>query len=368
MLYLAIIGAGPYGLSLAAHAKDVGLNYKVFGYPMDFWKSKMPPNMFIRTLLEYTGLSDPNNKFTLNHYQREKREIFSYPLPRSVFVKYGLWFTEQLAISIEKTLITQVSLDKGLFKLESQDGIEFIARKVIVAVGLTNAQYIPPKLSEFPEHLVSHTSKYTAFDQFEGKDVLVLGGGQSAWEAAALLHQSNANVQLVYRRPHRLSPDKNTNAKQQALASRFYTYSKEKQQDIRKNFVKPTVSDFLVPFVEGKVKQKSNTSVIDAVRTKDGRLKVVFNDHSSLVIDHLIAATGYKFSPERLPFLKRVKEHILLNPSGSPKVNEHFESTLPNLYFSGPSTSYNHGPTFNFIADVKRTANVIINHLASAKG
>ncbi|MEH7238049.1 hypothetical protein [Bacillus sp. JJ1562] len=39
---VAIIGAGTFGLSHAAHAKSAEITYKVIGYPMDFWKLMMP--------------------------------------------------------------------------------------------------------------------------------------------------------------------------------------------------------------------------------------------------------------------------------------------------------------------------------------
>ncbi|MCM3567597.1 NAD(P)-binding domain-containing protein [Neobacillus mesonae] len=363
MLDVAIIGAGPYGLSIAAHAKAAGLTYKVFGYPMDFWKAKMPPEMFIRTQLKYTGLSDPDNRFTLEQYQNEKNIKLSYPISRSIFVDYGLWFIEKTNIIVEKVLIEEVVLNGDYFIVKPENGPCEKAKKVVVAVGLTNAEYIPWNLASLPKEVISHTSDYTQYGQFERKHVLVLGGGQSAWEAAALLHKAKAQVDLVYRRPHRLPPIEGINANQREIADKFYYYTDKKKSEIRNWLESPTVSDFLVPLVEGKVKQRPGTFIIKAEETKDGKVNVTFNNGTAITVDHIIAATGYRFSPSKLNFLQELVGKIELNDKGEPKVNEYFESTLKNLFFAGPATGFDHGPTFRVMAGVWRTSEVVIDYI-----
>jgi cation diffusion facilitator CzcD-associated flavoprotein CzcO len=47
---IAIIGAGPYGLALAAHLVKKGLNdIRVFGEPMGSWKNNMPAGMLLKS-------------------------------------------------------------------------------------------------------------------------------------------------------------------------------------------------------------------------------------------------------------------------------------------------------------------------------
>ena len=46
---IAIVGAGPYGLSAAAHLKAKGFAVRVFGEPMEFWADKMPAGMLLRS-------------------------------------------------------------------------------------------------------------------------------------------------------------------------------------------------------------------------------------------------------------------------------------------------------------------------------
>src|SRR5213079_230240 len=50
---VAIVGAGPYGLSAAAHLRAAnGLDVRVFGEPMSFWERHMPKGMLLRSPLE----------------------------------------------------------------------------------------------------------------------------------------------------------------------------------------------------------------------------------------------------------------------------------------------------------------------------
>ena len=369
---LVIIGAGPYGLSLAAHAAKAGLDVEICGYPMDFWQSKMPPQMFIRTLPDYTSFSDPENRYTLACYQEEKGMELSYPIPRRVFVDYGMWFIEKNRLSVQRELATELCLEDGGFCVHTEAGRMVRARNVAVAVGLTNAQYIPPHLRPFHGKLISHTAEHTAYDAFSGQKVIVLGGGQSAWEAAALLHEAGADVELVYRRSGRLTAEPNVNVLQRQVADQFYHFSKEEKQAIRNRIERPTVADFLVTLVEGKVPQRPNTTVEKAERAEDGKLHVYFGGASggeTAVVDHLVAATGYRFSVEKLPFLNPVLPMLDREAGGCPMVDYSFQSNVPGLFFAGPAASFNHGPTFKFVAGVsfasRQIADAVKNRLLS---
>ena len=46
---VAIIGAGPYGLSVAAHLNALGVDYRIFGKPMQLWRDHMPPGMRLKS-------------------------------------------------------------------------------------------------------------------------------------------------------------------------------------------------------------------------------------------------------------------------------------------------------------------------------
>jgi FAD-dependent urate hydroxylase len=364
ILDIIIVGAGPYGLSLAAHAQASGLSYELIGFPMEFWYKKMPPEMFIRTKLQNTGLSDPNNSFTLERFSKEGGIALDYPLTRRTFVEYGFWFIYKTGINVTEDYVTSISKNEDIFQIHTSNGREIYSKNVVIAVGLTNARYVPENLTHLPSSLVTHSSDHINFHSFKGRNVLVLGGGQSAWEVAALLHEAAANVKLVYRSPMRLSSDKETNERQKYFADKFYFMNEVEKEKIHLELRKPTVADFLVPLVEGKVQKFPNTRIKEVLQTDNGKLQVFFQK-DDIVVDHLIAATGFKYSLYKLSFLNPILTLLETEVDDKPKVDKNFQSTISGLYFAGPATAFSHGPTFLFIAGVWHTSKTIISSIGN---
>ena len=86
---VAIVGAGPYGLSAAAHLRAVkGLEVRVFGEPMSFWERHMPVGMRLRSPWAASHLADPNRSLTLEAYQSACGNHLSAPIPLSRFIEY----------------------------------------------------------------------------------------------------------------------------------------------------------------------------------------------------------------------------------------------------------------------------------------
>jgi FAD-dependent urate hydroxylase len=61
---IVIVGAGPYGLSVAAHLRRHGLPFRIFGSPMQSWRSNMPAGMFLKSEGRASSLSDPAGSYT----------------------------------------------------------------------------------------------------------------------------------------------------------------------------------------------------------------------------------------------------------------------------------------------------------------
>ena len=68
---IAIIGAGPYGLSIAAHLRARDIEHRIIGEPMQFWLGHMPKGMFLKSDGFASSLYDPGGHFTLRHYCEE---------------------------------------------------------------------------------------------------------------------------------------------------------------------------------------------------------------------------------------------------------------------------------------------------------
>jgi cation diffusion facilitator CzcD-associated flavoprotein CzcO len=188
MVDLIIIGAGPYGISLAAHAKACGLSYILLGRPMHFWKEQMPQSMFIRTNPRYISFSDRDDALTIERFSRETNVPLESPFPRPAFVDYAFWFARHAQIAFTPELAVTLGRLHDGFSVITETGNRLSGRHVVVATGLQHFSHIPEELNGLPAELLSHTFGQTEFSRFKGQRVAVIGSGQSAWEAAALLH------------------------------------------------------------------------------------------------------------------------------------------------------------------------------------
>ena len=115
---LAIIGAGPYGLSLAAYLKAYGVNFRIFGQPMDFWLSHMPKGMKLKSEGFASSLYDPKAEFTLQTYCKQKGIEYAdsgIPVPLEVFAAYGLEFQKRFVPQLEKKLVEQLQRTATVF-------------------------------------------------------------------------------------------------------------------------------------------------------------------------------------------------------------------------------------------------------------
>ncbi|MER6984557.1 FAD-dependent oxidoreductase, partial [Streptomyces carpinensis] len=206
-LPVAVIGAGPYGLSVAAHLRARGLPVRVFGEVMGSWRHAMATGMFLKSTPDAVDLSAPEPggrlaDFLRVHGEQELTELT--PIPCDVFVRYGQWFQKRYVGEVEPARVVAVdrAADGSGFAVRLDDGQELAARTVVVATGLNGLAHIPQELRRLApegpgaEALVSHTSHHTDLSRYAGRRVAVIGGGQSALESAALLHEAGARAQV----------------------------------------------------------------------------------------------------------------------------------------------------------------------------
>jgi cation diffusion facilitator CzcD-associated flavoprotein CzcO len=199
---IAIVGAGPYGLSTAAHLREIaGLDVKIFGEPMEFWKSRVPEGMLLRSPWSASNLSDPKASLTLNHFRDRARKQIATPIPLDTFVDYGLWFQKEAVASLDKQNVKLVQRDGSGFRVTLTDGSLVSSKRVIVATGIATFATRPKQFQGLPKNLVSHTSDQRGIRQFTGKRVAVVGGGQSALESAALIAEAGGQPEVFTRAP-----------------------------------------------------------------------------------------------------------------------------------------------------------------------
>ena len=157
---VAIIGAGPYGLSLAAHLRAVGVDYRHFGVPMRLWEATMPQGMFLKSQGFASNIADPDGTHTLEAFcQATGRPYASYGLPVSLdnFVSYGHWFQSERGLKIEEVHVDDVTMRNGGFEV-SAGGEHVLARRVVVAIGVEAFAYVPKALAGLSSAHCTHSA------------------------------------------------------------------------------------------------------------------------------------------------------------------------------------------------------------------
>jgi cation diffusion facilitator CzcD-associated flavoprotein CzcO len=393
---VAVVGAGPYGLALAAHLRTAGVDYRHFGIPMRLWQAAMPKGMFLKSQGFASNICDPDGTHTLEAFCKATSHPYaSYGLPVSLenFVNYGQWFQAERGLVIEETTITDITPRGGGFEL-TVGGVErVVARKVVVAIGVEHFGYVPEPLSGLPAELCTHSSVHQDLATFNGQEVIVVGAGQSALETAALLQENGASVQVLVRKSavawngEPLAPDRpllqRLREPESGLGSGWATWFYSNHPDLFRRLpsktrvyrartaLGPAGANWLRPRVEGQIPVLLGHAVTSAT-AQDGRVRlgVTRSGQSGreLEADHVIAATGYRTDLSRLQFLPETLRSRLQTLNGSPVVSGEYQSSVPGLYFIGPAVAPTMGPVMRFVFGTWHAAPVVARKLAGASG
>ena len=393
---VTVIGAGPYGLSLAAHLSAAGMSYRHLGVPMRLWREAMPEGMFLKSQGFASNLSDPEGRHSLEAFCRATRRPYkSYGRPVSLetFVSYGQWFEAELDLKVEEVLVTGVVRRADGFELTLADGEQFVSRRVVVAIGVEHFAYVPHPLSDLPASACTHSSAHTDLAAFRGKEVVVVGAGQSALESAALLHENGAAVQVLARRPAiawnglPLDPDRpllrRLSEPEAGLGSGWSTWFYSNHPNLFRRLPQntrvhrartalgPAGACWLRERVEGQFPVRTGHTVTSATALGEKiQLKVAAAGTAGreVTADHVIAATGYRTNLERLGFLPDAMRSSLRTVGGSAAVGRDYQSSIPGLYFIGPSVAPSMGPVMRFVFGSRHAATTVGRHLAATSG
>ncbi|MEU1037152.1 FAD-dependent oxidoreductase [Streptomyces sp. NPDC005907] len=388
MYDLLVVGAGPYGLSIASHAAAAGLSLRVFGRPMASWRDHMPRGMFLKSEPWASNLSDPQGRLRLDMYCAGQgvRARHGEPIPVEMFASYGLWFARHGVPGVDERTVTRVHTVPGGFEAVTEDGEVLRARTVALAVGVLPFVEIPAALRGLDPEYVSHSSHHGDLARFRDRDVTVVGGGQAALETAALLAEQGTRVRVLARadrlrwnevpppweRPLRQS----LRAPHSGLGCGWRNWFYAERPGLFRRLPAPTrarvaatalgpagawwVRDRVEPAVEVLLGRE-----VLAAHDARGRVRLETVSRAGeltvLETEHVIAATGFRASRERLGLLADdVRGGLETMPDGSPYVGRDFESSVPGLFMAGLVTAAGFGPAMRFVHGASFTAGTLV--------
>ncbi|KUM89138.1 MULTISPECIES: FAD-dependent oxidoreductase [Streptomyces] len=396
---VAVIGAGPFGLSTAAHLRARGIPVRVFGDPMVSWRDHMPAGMLLKSTPAASNLDAPQRGHTLVDYCDAagiRRLVTDEDIvPVETFIAYGQWFQEKLVPELEQVRVVSVDRsERGGFQLKLDSGESFTARAVVVATGLSGLSHLPPELSAAapdgpaPAAPVSHSSQHHDLSRYSGKELIVVGAGQSALETAVLAAEAGARVRVVARgrgsvdfgappwKQPRLRPESPFGRAWSLWALTYYPHPYRRlpagaRHYLVRRVLGPLGAWWLRDRFEGKVQVTEVDRILKA-DTVDGRptLEVLTPAKSPdrLDADHVIAATGYRVDLAAMDFLGHELRTALAVSRGTPRLGAGYVSSVPGLYFTGLPAAASYGPVMRFVCGTEFASPRLARHLAAAHG
>lgn len=375
---VVVIGAGPYGLSAVAHLRGRGVETRVFGEPMSFWERCMPEGLVLRSPWAASQISDPKKKLSLDAYQTAQGISISTPIPIDHFVGYGKWFQSNIAPDVDRRKVSLVEVEGQGFRLTLEDGERVQTRRVVVAGGISQFMSRPAQLADLPREFASHSAEFTKPRQFVGKRVIVVGGGQSALESAALLHEAGAEVEMIVRdqqirwtwqRPwlHKWPvgpflyawPDVGPAFVSHFIARPgiFRSLSRSRQDQWSARALRGTGAGWLKPRVQNI--PISTGRSIDTATISGNRLNLSLSDGTQRTADHIVMGTGFRIGLEKYGFLSPTLLTAIQTVGGYPRLSGGYETSVPGLHIVGAPAAWSFGPLMRFVAGADFAARAV---------
>ena len=369
-----------------------GVAFRIFGVPMETWQTQMPRGMFLKSEGFASNLYDAGGAFPLARFCEERSLEYAdvgVPVALGTFSEYGLAFAQRYVPDLDRRKVSRLEPHGAGFELRLEDGETFRAERVVVAVGISHFNWMPPALAQLDERYVTHTSAHHDLTKFRGRRVTVVGAGSSAVDTAALLHEAGADARLVARAnaitfhdPPQLERSLWQRARYPRsglgpnFKSLFYSEFPDAfsllppgvRIDVVRRAIGPAACWFTKPLVAGKVETRLGLALEAAgVREASVRLRVRDGAGKSLELeaDHVIAGTGYRVDLARLTFISSMlREHIRLTGT-APALDRNFQCSVPGLYFVGVSAANTFGPLLRFAFGARFAARRLAPHIAN---
>lgn len=376
---ISILGCGPYGLSLASYLQRLGIEYRIFGDPMSTWKQTMFEDVLMRSHISLSCPENPAGLGLLENWLRQHAPGGPIPEPHAhlrlntrTFLQFIEHFIASSQISrrdfgVRATRLR--ALGPKNYEVELSDGTAAYSDTVVVATGLQGAQRLPDWAAPLPPSSVIHSNQLRAHTVNADARYLVIGGAQSAAEAVAhLLDHGCRGLSWAARREAlnwnsvHLAATPERWAKMLHLRRVFPFCSAAYRHAHFDNLLPPSIEPEL-SYLADQVRLL-NEHEVEWVRPSGlNALEVTFRSGERLVVDHIIACTGYQPTLRNLPFDAAALAGQLQTHKGLPELSEHAESSAAGLFFSGALSALRFGPQSNFIFGTEAITRAVIARL-----
>ena len=383
---VTIIGAGPYGLSLAAHLRARKVKYRIFGDTMRFWRD-MPVGVNLKSLAFATNIYVPGGGYTFPQWCLDHGLEDFEPCTMQSFAAYGCEMQRRFVPDLEELFVTNVEPQGQAFAVTTATGERFLSRKVICATGLSGLARVPGALKHLGRDRMTHTFGISDYGEFRNKTVAVIGAGASAIEAGALVREAGGSSEVFVRgkeavfhgrTPRVRSLWKRLKDPESVLGpsrrgwvlQHFPLLVHRLPLDRRTRFAKgqygPSSPWWIQDRVLGKVPIHTRHELIEATAAGHGVL-LKFRDGKDQVrdveVDFVIAGTGYDVDVAHLAYLDAALKRRIQCIERAPALNSHFESSIPGLHFVGAMSFMCFGPLFRFVCGAEVSARRIARRL-----
>jgi FAD-dependent urate hydroxylase len=347
---------------------------------METWRTRMPPDMLLRSDWKETSLSAPGQAGSIDRWAQLTGEEREEPIPLQKFLRYAKWFRRVFAPEGDPSNVVSLERAAKGYRLTTAAGDEVEAESVVVAVGAIPFAHAPPPFTDAMGDGVTFATDLQDYGVYRDRRVVVVGGGQGGLESATMAAQAGADVELVIRSHLRWFADREPHRPRGPLRQRLYRIAYPVvgygppplnrlalHPDVFALFPKPArrfLSRRILraggsPWLRGKVERMVRVSegvAVDAIQRNE-TVRLHLSDGSVREADAVIVAAGFRFTLDSLGFLSREVRSRIAVEDGWPVLDRSFRSTEKGVLFVGFAAEQRFGPIARFIPGTKFTAN-----------
>jgi len=245
-------------------------------------------------------------------------------------------------------------------------------------------------VSSLPQALFTHSSAHHDVTAMRGRKIAIIGAGSSAIDLAALMHAAGVDVQVVARRERILFHEPPVEPRPLLARIRsprsglglgwrsrlctdaplvFHALPQKLRLRAVQRHLGPAPGWFMRERIAGLPLHLG--AALQEPLVKGNQISLRFTQQHAktgeLLVDHVIAATGYRVDLQRLAFLDSALRDRIRSVAATPVLKRNFETSVKGLYFVGLASANSFGPLTRFAYGAGFTATHIMPALTSAK-